>query len=91
MTQPFTPTGNLAMLGLLAGVALGALAVAMVLPKKKMTLLEEFRALGTCAKTNAREMSKQMQDALAESRTRAGFARATLRGGMQEALTELRS
>ncbi len=90
MTQTFSPTGNLAVVGLLASVALGVLAVAMALPKKR-TLLEEFRALDTCTKTNAREMSKQMKDALAESRTRAGFARATLRGGMREALTELRS
>ena len=68
MTQTFTPTRNLAVVGLLAGVV-----------------------LGTYAKTNARGMSKQMQDALADSRAKAGFARATLRGGMREALTELQS
>jgi len=53
--------------------------------------LEEFKALGTGPKINAREMSQPMKDALAESRAQAGQAKATHTGGMREVLTELRS
>ncbi len=77
MNQDVTPQGNL--------------AAVLTLPRKKKTLLEEFKALGTGPKINAREMSQPMKDALAESRAQAGQAKATHTGGMREVLTELRS
>lgn len=90
MNQDVAPPGNLAMLGLLTGVALGALAVALATTKKRRPWFPEHQPLKTVTKANARETGRNAREALAEFRARAGSAKRSAMDGVLEAAGDLR-